>query len=135
MSKLKAVTMQRDGRWHRMKCGYKSPARLAVMATDESTCAVASMLRQNIDPPRIFCGTTTTSPGSNLVSRTPSLYHSPERRPTTEPLARMTNISFVFAMLVEPPACRKYQPALFPGTNVIAAALYTCPLTSTNPGV
>src|SRR5580692_817907 len=108
---------------HRMECGYSTPARFAVIAMEDRTCAVASMFRQNIEPPMIFCGTTTMSPGSIFVSSTPSLYHSPERRPTTEPLARITKISFVFAMFVDPPACRRYQLAFLPGTNVIAAAL------------
>src|SRR5450631_363503 len=92
-----------------------SPATFAVIAIDDKTCAVASMLRQTNDPPIIFCGTTTISPGCIMVAKTLSLYFSPECLPTTEPLARITNMSLWLAMSVGPPARFRYHPAFFPG--------------------
>ena len=75
-----------------------------------------------------------TSPGSSLVESTSPEYQSPERLPITDPFARTMKISFRLATSFVPPAWRRYQLASLPGTKVMAETLYTCPLTSTNPG-
>src|SRR3984957_18739526 len=101
---------------------------------EEDIWAIVSRFFQKSDPPMIFTGTTITSPGSMRVERTFELYHSPDRLPITDPLARMTKISLRLATSLVPPARRRYQPASLPGTKVMAEALYTCPVTSPTPG-
>ncbi len=85
----------------------------AVIAIEEASCAVVSRLRHVKELPMIFCGTTTTSPGSSLVERTFPSSQPPECRPTTEPFARMMKTSFLFAVALVPPARLKYQLASY----------------------
>src|SRR5260370_42395280 len=97
-------------------------ATAAVIAMEEDSWATVSRFLQKRDP-TIFCGTTMTSPGSMRVARTLAPYHSPDRLPMTEPLARTTKISLRFATSLVPPARRRYQLASLPGTKVMADAL------------
>src|SRR5215472_870789 len=85
-------------------------------------------------PPEALSGTKTVSPGCKTVLSTLPDHHSPDPCPTTVPLARTTKIYFLSARLVGPPACFRYHLAFFPGLNVIAAGLYTCPATITKFG-
>src|SRR6185312_14034101 len=50
----------------------------AVMAIDEASCAVVSRFRHKREEPRIFCGTTMTSPGLSFVESTLPSSHPPE---------------------------------------------------------
>src|ERR1700728_1174997 len=70
----------------------------AVMAMDEASCAVVNRFLHSSEVPMIFCGTTTTSPGLTLAESSLGSNRSPDRRPTTEPLARIMKISLRFAV-------------------------------------
>src|SRR5258707_8081505 len=75
------------------------------------------------------------SPGCSTVLRTLPDHHSLELRPDTVPFARTTNISFLLAMLVGPPACFRYQPACLRALKVMPEGLYTWPATITKFGL
>src|ERR1700722_6989202 len=94
----------------------------AVIAIEAASWPVLSRFLQKSEPPIIFCGTTTTSPGLRLVART-LLPKPPEWRPMTEPLARIIKISLRLAVVLTPPARPRYHSADLPGANVSAVTL------------
>src|SRR5207302_7536890 len=91
-------------------------------------CGTCSVFLQVLGPPKARSGTITMSPGCRAASTAPPL-NSPPLPPTTVPSARITKMAFLFAIVVGPPDCPKYQPALLPGLKVTAVGLYTAPST------
>src|SRR5215469_16407535 len=91
----------------------KPLATWTAMPTAETSCATCSVFFQVIPPPKALSGTTTRSPGCSATSIAPPL-NIPPLPPTTVPSARTTKIALLLAIVVGPPACCKYQPALFP---------------------
>src|SRR5215470_10849239 len=94
------------------------------------TWAAVNRFCQFGPPPMAFSGTTTASPGRSAAFR-----ESPANRlflpPITDPSARITNMSFLFARVVGHPAWPRYHFALLPGRYETAVGLNTCPVTIT----